>query len=36
MVVNGEQVKSIEVNSVFGGNQTITYITASNERIRVD
>ena len=36
MVVNGEQIKSIEVNSVFGGNQTITYITTSNKRIRVD
>lgn len=36
MAVNGEQVKSIEVNAVFGGNQTVTYITASNKRIRVD
>lgn len=36
LVVNGEQVKSIEVNAVFGGKQTITYITASNKRIKVD
>ena len=36
MVINGEPIKKIEVNAVFGGNQTITYITASNKRIRVD
>lgn len=36
LVINGEPIKKIEVNAVFGGNQTITYITASNKRIRVD
>lgn len=36
MVINGEQVKSIEVNAVFGGHQTITYVTRSNKRIKAD
>jgi hypothetical protein len=36
MVINGERIKSIEVTAVYGGNQTITYITASNKRIKVD
>ena len=36
MVINGEQVKSIEVNAVFGGNQSVTYVTRSNKRIKAD
>ena len=36
MVINGERIKSIEVNAVFGGQQTVTYITASNKRIKAE
>ncbi|HET6974811.1 MAG TPA: hypothetical protein VFI24_00695 [Pyrinomonadaceae bacterium] len=36
MVINGERIKSIEVTAVYGGKQTLTYITASNKRIKVD
>jgi len=36
MMINGERIKSIEVTAVYGGKQTTTYITASNNRIKVD
>jgi len=36
IVLNGERIKSIEVNAVYGGKQTLTYITASNKRIKVE
>jgi hypothetical protein len=36
MMINGERVKSIEVAATFGGKSTVTYVTASNKRIRVD
>ncbi len=35
IVINGERVKRIEVEAVFGGKETVTYITTSNKRIRV-
>jgi hypothetical protein len=36
MMINGERVKSIEVAATFGGNSTVTYVTASNKRIKID
>jgi hypothetical protein len=36
MMINGERVKSIEVTATFGGEPSVTYVTASNKRIRVD
>jgi len=36
MMIDGERVKSIEVTATFGGKPTLTYITASNKRVRVD
>ena len=36
MIINGEPIKSVEVNAVFGGKQTITYVTASNKRIQAE
>ena len=36
LVVKGERIKSIEINAVYGGDQTITYITSSNKRIKAD
>jgi hypothetical protein len=36
MMINGERVKSIEVAATFGGKSTVTYVTASNKRIRID
>jgi len=36
MMINGERVKSIEVAATFGGSSSLTYITATNKRIRVD
>ena len=36
LVVKGEKIKSIEVNAVYGGGQTITYITSSGKRIKAD
>jgi hypothetical protein len=36
MVIDGERIKTIEVATVFGGKQTVTYITASNRRIKAE
>lgn len=36
IMINGEKVSRIEVNAVFGGNPTVTYITASNKRIKAE
>ena len=36
MFINGEPIKSVEVNAVFGGKQTVTYVTASNKRIKAE
>lgn len=36
LVVKGEKIKSIEVNAVYGGEQTITYITSAGKRIKAD
>ncbi|HEU4768752.1 MAG TPA: hypothetical protein VFS77_15320, partial [Pyrinomonadaceae bacterium] len=36
MIIDGEPIKSVEINAVFGGKQTVTYITASNKRIKAE
>jgi len=36
MMINGERVKTIEVTATFGGKPTVTYVTASNKRVRVE
>lgn len=36
MMINGERVKTIEVTATFGGEPTVTYVTASKKRVRVE
>jgi hypothetical protein len=36
MMINGERVKTIEVTATFGGKPVVTYVTASNKRVRVE
>lgn len=36
LIIDGEPIKSVEINAVFGGKQTVTYITASNRRIKAE